>query len=191
MDFFKKLAVGAAALTAGAILAGTAGAATCSAGSGNQFVGITVTPSTLEACGNINNPGTTFMGYDQVGAGVVDVTDPFTSGEISGSLGDFSITLLQDVDALLVFFKQATLGGFFKISGPAIAGTVVSGDWFIDGPGNPSKNQKKNEFSHVDLYYAPGTPPPPEVVPLPASLPLLLAGFGCVAVVSRRKRKTA
>jgi hypothetical protein len=142
----------------------------------------------VEACGDLNNPGTSFMGYDKVGAGVLNVTDDFVSKESAGSTAGFSITLLMNVDALLVFIKQSGLAGFFELSGPASAGTVIAGSWFIDGPGNPGTTQKKNEFSHRDFYYTPGTVPPPSVIPLPAAGWLLLAGIGGLVGLRRRRK---
>lgn len=191
---FTKFSASATALAAGLVLAGAAGASTCDTDSlpderfPGGYIGITVTTSTLESCEKkANDPGNSYMGYDAAGRDIIDVTNPFTSGEKNtDGVGDFSITLLEDVDALFIFIKQGQLGGLFQISSAATAKTVIDGTWFIDGPGNGADTAKKNEFSHTSFYYAPAA-----AVPLPASLPLLLAGLGSVGFLSRRKRKAA
>ncbi len=61
---------------------------------------------------------------------------------------------------------------------------MTSGTWTTSGPGNSSMG-----LSHATAWVVPGGTS--TVIPLPAALPLLLAGLGAFGVVRQVKRKAS
>lgn len=73
---------------------------------------------------------------------------------------------------------------------PASVGLSIDGDLLTHTTmGNTSAS---NQRLRVTLgFLSSSGPPPPAVIPLPATLPLLLAGLGALGLIARRKRETA
>lgn len=74
--------------------------------------------------------------------------------------------------------------GFGTLSDFLITGTLTrTGTSLINPPGRP----------YLDLVMGrvASAAPPPAIVPVPAALPLLLAGLGCLAALARRRRGKA
>jgi hypothetical protein len=100
----------------------------------------------------------------------------FDFGSVSGFsslVGDFDGTGIQ---AYFPAIEVAAPEGFFGIIGAAGFDTVS----FLSAGGN-------DNFSIDNLAFG-GTVPPPAVVPLPASLPLLIGGVGAMVFLGRRRK---
>ena len=111
---------------------------------------------------------------DEPGKGTqaITFTDPPTPGEsepATWAISDPSGIASQ----VGIGFKQANEYGAFLLSS-------LDGLWSIEGPGGST-----NDFSHADIWYKPDGM---QVIPLPASLPLLLAGLAGLGVVTRKRR---
>jgi hypothetical protein len=182
------LAIASAAAGFVAVSIAPASALTCSIGN----VAYALDTATAVLCGSGNpdysvGPGglaaETFFGIEYYladktdgpdGTGLITFTDPPTSGE--SSPGTWVISDPTGIASqVVIVLKQANSFAAFLISG-------ISGTWTTAGPGGSTM-----ALSHGDVWYKPSET---EVIPLPASLPLLLGGLAGLGVIGRmRKRK--
>lgn len=104
---------------------------------------------------------------------------------VNATSGSYDFTGSTGSDAgnswLLVFKSgsETTLVGYMV--------NALSGDWdspFIEPPFLFPGNGPK-DVSHISFYYKPGDE---VVIPLPASLPLLLGGLAGLGIISRRRK---
>jgi hypothetical protein len=109
------------------------------------------------------------------GDGAITFTNAPTSGETAPATWAISDPTGIASQIVLVL-KQANSYAAFLISG-------TSGTWSTSGPG-----RSVNGLSHADIWYKPGNT---EVIPLPASLPLFLAGLGGLGFLGWRRRAAA
>lgn len=81
---------------------------------------------------------------------------------------------------VIIGFKQSGLYAAFLLSSN-------SGSWSITKlhKSDPNKNKIINDYSHVDIWYKPSGV---TSVPLPASLPLVLAGMAGLGIFGWRRR---
>ena len=112
------------------------------------------------------------------GDGTVFFTDAPTAGETApGSWAvDTNLGGGEALASLVIVLKQANSFAAFLIEDG-----ILSGDWQTAGPGDSTMG-----LSHASAWYKLGNGT--TVIPLPASLPLLLAGLGGLGYLGWRRR---
>lgn len=168
--------------------------------------GVAFTFSAASVNGQFRNVGTW-------GDGTTNVSGPFglTFGGAGGNTSSFTLSASQDVtlNAFLGFAQQFNTGAIFDVTGSGVAstgnafstsgflstGTPVS-DSFAGGPLSLTGGETytftttnagvltQSHLTGLDFTAATTNPAP---VPLPAGLPLLLAGLGGLAWMRRRQ----
>jgi hypothetical protein len=111
----------------------------------------------------------------------ITFTDNPTNGE--AVVATWAITDWSAIASkVVVTLKQANGFAAFLLGD----GIVTSGTWGTDKGLNPQGELKAlNGLSHGSIYYIPGTT---TAVPLPAALPLLLAGLGGLGLIGWRRK---
>lgn len=206
--FFSSLAIFAASLAAG-----SAGAATLGTGDFSVNGGYTSTDSDGSgklSIGDMIEPVFGFVSSSNGALSVLDFGDAVAVNQFDlllnvGTASNASFFTVDDMGNLYQFTVTSTFLATVDTT-PGSQNAVLAGTLLITNPvlpgGTPSFDptlgqfilsiaslEKDGAFSlFVDSQGAPGPGPLPNV-PLPASLPLILAGFGALGLVRKFKRK--